>query len=60
MNKNTKKYLIFFTAVIFCYSFVFAQDAQDLSKYNGKTIQKIQIKTKRIDPVVVQIGRAHV
>ncbi len=52
--KNTKKYLISLSLVIFCCLLCSAQKTEDLSKYNGKTIQKIQIQTKRVDPEVVR------
>jgi len=54
MKKITKKYLILCTAVIFCYTAAMAQSTQNLSRYNGKTIQKIQIETKRVDPEIVR------
>lgn len=52
--KKVRNYFIFCAAVIFCYYAAMAQDTQDLSCYNGKTIQKIEIKTKRIDPKIVR------
>lgn len=54
MKQSTKRYLIFCTAIIFCCSVSLARNTQDLSRYNGKTIQKIQIKTRRVDPEVVR------
>ena len=52
--KKIKKYFIFCAAVICCCCAATAQNTQDLSRYNGKTIQKIEIKTKRIDPKIVR------
>ena len=52
--KKVNKYFIF--CVVFClfWQIVAAQDAQNLSRYNGKTIQEIQVKTKRIEPSIVR------
>ena len=51
---NIKKYLLFCVAIIFCFPYIFAGDLQDFSNYEGKYIQEVQIKTKRIDPNVVR------
>lgn len=48
-----KSSLIFYFTFLFCLP-VFAQSDKSLAKYNGKTIQEIQIKTKRVDPKVVR------
>ena len=52
--KKVKKYLIFCLGFLCFWQIAVAQDNQDLSRYNGKTIQKIEIKTKRVDPAVVR------
>ena len=52
--KKVKKYFIFCLGLMLFWQAGAAQNAQDLSRYNGKTIQKIEIKTKRIDPEIVR------
>ena len=52
--KKVKKYFIFCLGLMLFWQVGVAQNTQDLSRYNGKTIQKIEIKTKRIDPKIVR------
>ena len=52
--KNAQKYFLFCLSFILLWQIGVAQDTQDLSRYNGKTIRKIQIKTKRVDPEIVR------
>ncbi len=52
--KKVKKYFILCLGLILFWQNIAAQDNQNLSRYNGKIIQKIQIKTKRVDPEIVR------
>lgn len=52
--KKFKKYFIFSVGLMLLWQVSAAQETQNLSRYNGKTIQKIEIKTKRVDPNVVR------
>lgn len=49
-----KKFKICFLFCLLFLCFYQIVAAQDLSRYNGKTIQKIEIKTKRVDPEIVR------
>ncbi len=52
--KKFKKYFIFCLGLMLIWQVSVAQGTQDLSRYNGKTIQKIEIQTKRVDPKIVR------